>query len=224
MTFSLTGRCIRTGMFGIAITTSSIAVASRCPWTRAGAGAVATQNVTNPGIGPKGLDLMARGMSAQDALDRVMKEEKFPAFRQVAFLGKSGPPAHYSGAKTLGTHAAFAGKDSVAIGNLLANTDVPQAMVEAFEAHPDLQLGERLLRGLEAGLAAGGEMGPVKSCGLSLVSEHPWPICDLRVDWADRPIGKLREIWTEFEPQMMTYVTRAIDPSSAPSYGVPGDP
>lgn len=224
MTFSLTGRCTRTGMFGIAITTSSIAVASRCPWTRAGAGAVATQNVTNPAIGPKGLDLMARGMSAQDALNRVMKEEKFPAFRQVAFLGKSGPPAHYSGAKTLGTHAAFAGKDSVAIGNLLANTGVPKAMVETFEAHPDLHLGERLLRGLEAGLAAGGEMGPVKSCGLSLVSEYPWPICDLRVDWADRPIAKLREIWTEFEPQMMTYVTRAIDPSSAPSYGVPGDP
>ena len=224
MTFSLTGRCARTGMFGIAITTSSIAVASRCPWTRAGVGAVATQNITNPAIGSKGLDLMAKGVSAKDALDQVMKAEKFPNFRQVAFLGKSGAPAHYSGAKTLGTNAAFAGKDSVGIGNLLANTNVPKAMVESFEGNAGLHLGERLLRGLEAGLAAGGEMGPVKSCGLSLVSEHPWPICDLRVDWADAPIAKLREIWTEFEPQMMTYVTRATNPTDAPSYGVPGDP
>lgn len=224
MTFSLTGRCARTGMFGIAVTTSSIAVASRCVWVRAGVGAVATQNVTNPAIGSKGLDLLAKGADARDALDRVMKEEKFPAYRQVAFLGKSGPPAHYSGAKTLGTNAAAVGKDSAGIGNLLANTTVPQAMVAEFELHPELPLGERLLRGLEAGLAAGGELGAVKSAGLCLVGEHPWPICDLRVDWADAPIAKLREIWTEFEPQMMTYVTRAIDPTSAPSYGVPGDP
>ena len=69
MTFSLTGRCARTGMFGIAITTSSIAVASRCAWTRAGVGAVATQNITNPAIGSKGLDLMAKGASAKDERD-----------------------------------------------------------------------------------------------------------------------------------------------------------
>jgi uncharacterized Ntn-hydrolase superfamily protein len=224
MTFSISGRCKRTGAFGVAVTTSSIAVAARCPFARAGVGAVATQNVTNPSIGPKGLDLMAQGMSAQTALDRIVKNEAFPDFRQIAFIGKSGAPAFYEGAKTLGTHAGHIGVDSVAIGNLLANTDVPRAMVETFEAHPDIFLAERLLRALEEGLVAGGELGAVKSAGLYVVTEYPWPVCDLRVDWADGPIGRLRELWTLYEPQMDTYQTRAVNPTQAASYGVPGDP
>ncbi|MFO0998288.1 MAG: DUF1028 domain-containing protein [Alphaproteobacteria bacterium] len=224
MTFSLTGRCRRTGMFGIAVTTSSIAVASRCPWARAGVGAVATQNVTNPAIGNAILDLLAKGVSAQDALDQVMRGEKFPAYRQVAVIGKAGRPAHYSGAKTLGTHNVEVGEDSIAAGNLLSNKDVPRAMVDTFEAHPNLHIAERLLRGLEEGIVAGGELGPVKSAGLCVVSEHPWPLCDLRVDSAEHPVGALRRIWEEFEPQMNTYITRAINPPAAESYGVPGDP
>ena len=224
MTFSVTGRCARTGAFGIAITTSSIAVASRCVWGRAGVGAVATQNITNPLIGTWGLDFMAQGKSAKDALDAALAREKFPDFRQVAMIGKSGPPAFYEGKGTLATHCGHAAKDSVAIGNLLANTDIAKAMTGGFEANPELQIGERLMRGLEAGLAAGGEMSPVKSAGLFIVTEHAWPICDLRVDWADGPIGELRRNWNAFEPQMMMYVTRAIDPPAAKSYGVAGDP
>lgn len=224
MTFSLTGRCRRTGMFGIAVTTSSVAVMSRCPWLRAGVGAVATQNVTNPAIGNQVLDLLAKGVSAQDALDQVMRGEKFPAYRQVAVIGRAGRPAHYSGAKTLGTHAVEVGEDCVAAGNLLANTDVPRAMADTFEAHPNIHLAERLLRGLEEGLVSGGELGQVKSAGLCVVSEYPWPLCDLRVDLAEHPIANLRRVWEEFEPQMNAYITRAINPPAAESYGVPGDP
>ena len=73
--------------------------------------------------------------------------------------------------------------------------------------------------------AAGGEMGPVKSCGLLVVHEHGWPLIDLRVDWNDDdPIVELRRIWGIYEPQMNDYITRALNPSSAPSYNVPGDP
>ena len=73
--------------------------------------------------------------------------------------------------------------------------------------------------------AAGGEMGPVKSAGLLVVDKQMWPLVDLRVDWSDEgPVAGLRELWRLYEPQMKDYVTRALDPHSAPTYGVPGDP
>ena len=225
MTFSVTGRCARTGMFGVAITTSSVCVASRCPHARAGVGAVSTQNVTDPSIGTRTLDAMAAGRSAPDALASVLKASKFTEYRQVAVIDRNGRTATHSGSKTLGTNAVAEGKDVVAAGNLLSTTDVPGAMVRSFEANPTLHLGERLLKALEAGVAAGGEMGPVKSCGLLVVHEQGWPLIDLRVDWKDEdPIAELRRIWGIYEPQMNDYITRALNPSSAPSYNVPGDP
>ncbi|MGH6953500.1 MAG: DUF1028 domain-containing protein, partial [Alphaproteobacteria bacterium] len=125
MTFSISGRCRRTGMFGVAVSTSSIAVGARCPFARAGVGAVATQNITNPSLGPKGLDLLAAGLGAKEVVERLVSEERFPEFRQLAVIGRAGPPAHYSGAKTLGTHNVAPGTDCVAAGNLLANRNVP---------------------------------------------------------------------------------------------------
>src|SRR5262245_21021999 len=165
MTFSLAGRCAESGMLGVAITTSSICVASRCPWARAGAGAVATQNVTDPTIGPRVLDMLATGVPAPDALRAVLAASRHAEYRQVTVVDREGRTAQHSGSKTLGTRAVAEGADCVAAGNLLANEDVPRAMVTTFTGHPDLHLAERLLRGLEAGLAAGGEKGSVKSAG-----------------------------------------------------------
>ena len=225
MTFSVVGRCATTGMFGVAITTSSIAVASRCPHARAGVGAVTTQNITDPSIGPRALDLMAAGKSASEALDAVLKGSKYTEYRQVALIDRAGRTAHHTGAKTLGTNAVAEGRDCVAAGNLLSTVEVPVAMVRGFETSVGKHFAERLLRGLEAGVAAGGEMGPVKSCGLLVVHEHGWPLADLRVDWNDDdPIAELRRLWERYEPQMKDYTIRAVDPSSAPSYNVPGDP
>ena len=98
-------------------------------------------------------------------------------------------------------------------------------MVEVFQAERELHLAARLLNALEAGLAAGGEEGPVHSAALLVADEQPWPLVDLRVDWDERdPIAVLRNLWTDYQPQMQDYVTRALDPASAPAYGVPGDP
>ena len=224
MTFSLIGRCTETGMLGVTITTSSICVASRCPWARAGAGAVSTQNVTDPTIGPKVLDLLAGGKSAAEALQAVLASQ-YAEYRQVTVIDRQGGTAHHSGSKTLGTNGVAEGKDCVAAGNLLANTDVPKAMAKIFQAHPDLHLAERLIRGLEAGIVAGGEKGPVRSAGLLVVDRQIWPLVDLRVDWSeDDPVKGLRDLWDRYRPQMGDYVTRALDPRSAPAYGVPGDP
>ncbi len=225
MTFSIIGRCERTGMFGVAITTSSIAVASRCPWARAGVGAVSTQNVTDPAIGPRTLDAMEKGAGATDALHGVMAQSAHAEYRQVIAIDRHGATALHSGVKTLGTHAINPGRDCIAAGNLLRNTNVPKAMIKSFESNVGVHLAERLLRALEEGVVAGGELGPVHSCGLIVVRDRSWPLVDLRVDWDDAaPIAHLRQLWNAYEPQMEAYQTRAVDPASAPAYGVPGDP
>ena len=225
MTFSIAGRCARTGMVGIAITTSSIAVGARCPWVRARVGAVATQNVTDPALGPKGLDLMESGLAAPAALDRLMADAPYADYRQVTMVDREGRTAHWTGAKTLGTNAVMAGTDCVAAGNLLGSPNVPRAMVSTFVAKPGLHLAERLLRSLEEGVVAGGEAGPVRSATLLIAADQPWPVVNLRVDWSDdSPIMALRRLWEAYEPQMKDYVARALDPRAAPSYGVPGDP
>lgn len=225
MTFSVTGRCARTGQLGVAITTSSIAVGSRCPWVRAGVGAVATQNVTMPSIGNDVLDWIAGGDDAETALNSVMDREKFPDYRQVAVVDNKGNTALFSGPKSLGIHADATGDGVIAAGNLLNSDRLPQVMVDHFAATSDLALPERLLGTLEAGLTkGGGEAGPVHSACLLVADSQPWPLVDLRIDWSEScPVAALRALWTAYEPQMNDYISRALNPEAAPSYGVPGD-
>lgn len=224
MTFSIAGRCADTGMVGVAITTSSIAVGSRCPWVRAGVGAVATQNVTLPSIGRMVLDGMEGGAAPEAAVSAVIGGLEHTEYRQVTAVNAAGETAIFSGSNSLGIHADHQGEGCVAAGNLLASADLPRIMTERFAATPG-HLAERLLTALEAGLNdAGGEAGEVRSAALLVAHEQEWPLVDLRVDWdEDCPIAKLRRLWTDYEPQMQDYVTRALNPGAAPSYGVPGD-
>lgn len=224
MTFSISARCPRSGMFGIAVSSSSPCVAARCAHARAGVGSVATQNITDPTLGPLGLDLMASGLSAAEALARMRERAPHIEYRQLALIDRQGRTASFSGARTLGVHGTAEAADAVAAGNLLVSPEVPRTMIAAFEAAADLPLGDRLIAAMKAALAAGGEEGPVHSAGMLLVDEVAWPVADLRVDWHETdPIGALDGLWQLWKPQMQAYVTRALDPSTAPSYGVPGD-
>lgn len=223
MTFSLAGRCARTGRLGVAVASSSPAVAARCAWARARTGAVSTQNVTDPSLGPLVLGRIAAGQQAADALDDVLAAAPHAEFRQLAVIDAAGRTASYSGARTLGTHGSRAGQDCLAAGNLLAGDGVPAAMVLAFERRAEDHLAGRLLAALRAGLAAGGEQGPVRSCGLLVVDEVSWPVTDLRVDWHDDPVGEMARLLAIWLPQEADYVQRAVDPAAAPRYGVPGD-
>jgi uncharacterized Ntn-hydrolase superfamily protein len=220
VTFSIAARDFATGALGVAITSSSICVASRCAFVRAGTGAALTQNVTDPRLGPRALELMAEGLPAKDALARLREEATQIAWRQLAAVDRDGRTAHFSGARALGIHGAAEGAGCVAIGNLLANPGIPKAMVEAFESASDA-FAARLVGALEGGLAAGGETSPVRSAGLLVADRQPWPVVDLRVDWADQPIAALRALWTEYAPQLEAYVTRALDPEAAPSFSAP---
>jgi uncharacterized Ntn-hydrolase superfamily protein len=225
MTFSIAGRCSRTGMLGIAISTSSIAVGARCPWVRAGVGAVSTQNVTDPRLGPQGLDLLEAGTPAPEAMEKLMADAPYKEFRQVIMVDAAGRTAHWTGAQTLGTGGIAVGKDCVSGGNLLKHADVPRALVESFQRNSESALPDRLVAALEAGLQAGGEAGPVHSANMIVVHQQFWPLVDLRVDWVDdNPIGALRKMWEDYRPQMNDYITRALAPGDAPKYGVPGDP
>jgi len=224
MTFSITALCPRSGQFGVAISSSSPAVAARCAHARAGVGAVATQNITDPRLGTKALDLLGAGHGAEAALRHLVQSEPFIEYRQVAVVDASGGVALHSGARTLGTYGTAQASGVAAAGNLLAGDGVPGEMLAAFLGSEG-SLAERLLRGLEAGVAAGGEAGPVHSAGLLVVRDVSWPLVDLRVDWEDDgPIARLRHLWTIYAPQADAYVTRALNPASAPSYGVAGDP
>jgi uncharacterized Ntn-hydrolase superfamily protein len=224
MTFSISARCQRTGMFGIAVSSSSPAVAARCAHARAGTGAVATQNITDPTLGPKGLDLMSQGVSAKDALAKLRAGAQFIDYRQLALVDRQGGTASFSGPKTLGTHNTAEAPNVVAAGNLLKSADIPKRMIDAFMADEKAHLGDRLIAAMQGAVAAGGEEGPVHSAGMLLVRDVAWPVADLRVDWHESdPIGELARLWQIWQPQMDSYVTRALNPSGAPSFGVPGD-
>ncbi|AIS12804.1 major pilin protein fimA [Pseudomonas chlororaphis subsp. aurantiaca] len=223
MTFSIVGRCAETGQLGIAISSSSIAVGARCPWLRSGVGAVSSQNITLPALGPQVLDGLGEGLAPAQALDRALTRNGYSQYRQVAVVDAQGRTALFSGNHALGINHAVAGEQCVAAGNLLANSAVIERMVEAFESSEGC-LAARLLSALQAGQDAGGEAGAVHSAALSVVGELLWPIVDLRVDWAEaNPIGELQKLWSAYEPQLQDYLTRALNPTLAPSYGVPGD-
>jgi len=224
MTISLAGRCARTGAVGGIITSSSLAVASRCLWVGA-QGVVLSQNVTDPVLGVLGLKLLERGYGAPGVLAQLTTARAHPEWRQIAVLDGGGYSAVHSGGKGLGIVSSAQGRDCVAAGNMLADRTVIDAMVNAFEAAPQDFIADRLLAALQAGINEGGEAGPVHSAGM-VVHEHDlWPCVDLRIDWADAsPLAELQSLWRRYRPQMKDYVTRAKDPTQAPSYGVPGDP
>ncbi len=144
MTFSIVGRCAKSGQFGMAISSSSPAVAARCAHVRSGVGVVASQNITDPELGFLTLDAMATGMSSTEAIVAVLKDRPYTDYRQLLAVDQNGIVAIHSGAQVLGTWSEAKGVDCAAAGNLLANTEIAAVMVKCFE-NTKGQLAERLL-------------------------------------------------------------------------------
>lgn len=217
MTYSIAARCEKSGAFGIAITSSSICVASRCAWVGP-LGAVSTQNITDPALGPAGLALLRQGLCAGAVLDLLLAGTPQPDYRQVGVIDRYGMTALHSGKEALPLAAFAQGPSCIALGNLLAASEVPSLMIAAFTEAAGETLAERLMRGLEAGFDAGGETGDEHAAGLHVADVYDWPVVDLRVDWHDEPIAELRRIWTLYAPQRAAYEARARAPGSAPSF------
>jgi uncharacterized Ntn-hydrolase superfamily protein len=218
MTFALAARCPRTGMLGAAVTTSSLAVGSRCVFARAGIGAILTQHRTDPRLGPLGLEYLAQGKSAQQTIDALVASTPHHGWRQLAVVDKQGRTAHFSGNFIASIHGGATGEGVVAVGNLLKNKEIPAAMLRDFEQHPERPLAERLVGALEAGLAAGGENEPVRSAALLVVHEQSFPYVDLRVDDDAAPIERLAALWRAYAPEADDFVQRAIAPGEAPGF------
>ena len=186
---------------------------------------MATQNVTDPNLGPMLLDLMSQGLSARDSIDSIVRDRPHIEYRQLTAVDGHGNSASWSGKNILGTHGVSEQRYCVAAGNLLKFASLPQVMTDAFAANAKEHLAERLLRALEAGLESGGEEGPVHSAALLVYHDQAFPLVSLRVDWDNMdPVRVLRRLWDDYKPQMGAYLQRAMDPTQAPSYGVPGDP
>jgi uncharacterized Ntn-hydrolase superfamily protein len=214
MTFSIAGRCARTGMLGAVVTTSSIAVGSRCAFAAAGIGAALTQHTTDPRLGPLMLDHLRRRYSVEQAIGAAIGGTPRSDWRQLAVIDAKGRSASHSGASVKPERAEAHGRDCVAIANIVRSDAIPAAMVKAFEADPQAPLAARLIDALVAGEAAGGEFKPLLSAGLIVAHREVFPYVDLRVDSDPDPIGTLRRLWDEYEPAADLYVARAVHPDS----------
>jgi uncharacterized Ntn-hydrolase superfamily protein len=215
MTFSLAARCPKTGAFGVAITTASLAVGARCPFVRGGVGAVLTQNRTDPRLGPQGLDLLEDGASAQETIDELVRTGHVIGWRQLAVVDRQGRTAQFSGESIVSKHCGFEGPQCVSIGNLLVSSELPQRMVEGFMAKPETHFADRLIDSLVAGLDAGGEINPVRSATLLIAEQFDFPHINLRVDDHDDPVRELRGLWRKYEREVDNFIVRVLDPGSA---------
>jgi uncharacterized Ntn-hydrolase superfamily protein len=209
--------------FGIAIASSSPAVAARCAHLRSGVGAVATQNVTDPRLGRVLLDELSRGRGPTEAIETVVRTFENIEYRQLTVLSARGG-GHFTGANGLGLTHAVEGDRVVGAGNMLADQEVITSAVRAFERSSG-DLERRLLVALETAVEHGGEEGPLRSAGLMVSRRnHDWNETDLRVDWDEvDPIAELEALLDRWLVERDDYVTRALHPDRAPTYGVPGD-
>lgn len=216
MTFSIAGRCARTGMLGAVVTTSSMAVGGRCAYAQANVGAVLTQHRTDPRLGPRMLERLREGAAPPAILKDFEKTEPGIGWRQLAIIDAKGQAAFFNGSNIYSVFKGLVGRDCVAVGNIIRNTDVVDAMVQSFEANEAQPLAERLVRAIEAGDAAGGELKQIKSAGLMVAHRESFPFVDLRVDLDPRPLVQLRFLWELYQPTADEYVVRAVSPDSAP--------
>ncbi|NYE95140.1 putative Ntn-hydrolase superfamily protein [Psychromicrobium silvestre] len=219
MTFSVLGA--DGTAVGMAVSSSSTAVAARCIHLRQGVGGSASQNLTDPRLGVKLLDALAEGLSPEQAIDRVTRDTPDLGHRQLTVINMQGESAMFSGTHALGIVNERRGRSVVSAGNILADPAVIDRSVEAFETSTG-ELELRLMAALEAGLAAGGEAGPLRSAGLAVMRNAPWPETDLRVDWSEEPISELRRLLELWLPERQDYLSRALRPDSAPHYEIPG--
>ncbi len=214
MTFALLGRCPETGQLGVVVTTSDLAVGARVPFALAGVAVAVTQHRTDPRLGPRALELVRSGCTAQEAVDAVAASTPHRDWRQVAVLKADGSHATHNGAGVTPQVAALAGDDCLAVGNMLVGDDVAPAMVGGF-ASADGPLAQKLVAGLQAGERAGGETGTLRSAALLVVHTESFPLVDLRIDDDPAPLAALQRLWDAYAPWTRDFVTRALDPDVA---------
>jgi len=201
-TFSLVARCSRTNELGVCVATAIPAVGSVVPYAEAGVGATATQALTNVTYGTRGLELLRSGLSPQEALERILREDTERESRQVIMIDAQGRTAAFTGKENIDWKGHLIGENCVVAGNMLVSAQVIQTMAEAFETSGG-ELEERLLNALEAGQKAGGDKRGKRSAALLVMKRPEYrgirPFIDLRVDYDEDPVKELRRIFEAYK-------------------------
>ena len=224
MTFSLLVRCPRSGRFGIAMASYSLAIGRLTDGIRANVGVTVSQGFPNPANNFLALNLLASGFTAAHTLGDLIANDPQSDWRQVVVVDRTGAVAVKNGSRLRPWSGHVVGESCVAAGDMLAGENVLTAMLKAYGSKPDAVLEDRLLLALEAGRDAGGEKGksgPLKerSAAVVVCANDDYTEWDLRVDQHDGPqggaIAELRRIHAEYQPHAAYYIERAANPHRA---------
>jgi uncharacterized Ntn-hydrolase superfamily protein len=200
-TYSIVARDPATGEIGVAVQSHWFSVGSIVTWAEAGVGAVATQSFVEPAYGPKGLELMRRGVAAPEALKQLIAQDAQPQGRQVAMIDVAGRVSAYTGKAAISAAGHHIGEGFSVQANLMANERIWPAMAEAFRRTKG-DLADRMLAALEAAETTGGDVRGRQSAAILIVKAkstgRPWVgadrVFDLRVDDHASPIDELRRL------------------------------
>jgi uncharacterized Ntn-hydrolase superfamily protein len=199
MTFSIVARDLQAGELGIAVESKFLAVGAVVPWAKAGVGAIATQSWANTSYGPRGLELLASGLTAVETLTQLTSEDEARASRQVGIIGINGEPATYTGDECFPWAGGHVGEHYTCQGNILVSEETVLSMARSFEQATG-HLCDRLVEALSAGQAAGGDSRGQQSAALLVVRDGGGyggfndRFIDLRVDDHLYPIDELRRL------------------------------
>ncbi len=212
-TFSIIAYDSDLGEFGVAVQSRAFRAGAVVPHAKANVGALATQAMANLSYGPKGLALLDQGLSAPEALQRLLAEDELREHRQVAIIDAHGRIAQHTGRECLEWAGHISRKNWAAQGNILASPEVLEAMGEAFERTEGL-LAEKLLAALEAAQEAGGDRRGQQAAGLLVVRPNAYfdgpfdRLIDIRVDDHPQPIRELRRLLGMSLPSVYLLNTR----------------
>jgi uncharacterized Ntn-hydrolase superfamily protein len=193
MTASILARDAGTGELGVAVFTAWPAVGAIVPFAEPAVGAIATQSFVEISFGPRGLEMLRDGLSAAEAVERLIRSDSQPATRQLGVMTADGESAGFTGDGCVPYAEEASGDECRCQANMMASEGVPETMAAAFEAARG-ELAVRLLDSLQAGEAAGGDIrGRISAALLVVPSEgEPWRrSVDLRVDQHEDPLAEL---------------------------------
>lgn len=198
-TYSIVARDAATGQLGVAVQSHWYSVGQVVTWAEAGVGAVATQSFADPAYGPRGLDLMRRGLTPAQVLAALLEVDEGREVRQVAMVDAQGRVAAHTGAQCIDSAGHHVGEGYSVQANMMLGDGVVPAMSRAFESASG-DLAERLLAALDAAQAAGGDIRGSQSAAILIVkgesTGRPWAdrVMELRVEDHPRPLEELRRL------------------------------
>lgn len=210
MTFSITARCEKTGMLGVAVSTARPAVGSLVPYVKAGAGAIVTQALVNPFYGIDGISLLSEGKAPAEVLELLLAADPDRERRQCAVVDKAGNAAGFTGKETIPWQGHKIGPQFVVAGNMLTGPETIDEMFETYLALENESLPERLLAALASGQEAGGDKRGRQSAALYVVDQEEYPVVDIRVDEHAEPVKELIRVYEKCQEDLFPYTANLV--------------